>query len=67
MDREMEDWYVERLNELKERDRKAIIRLFRWIAVGAAWSGGIFLLGGSLQAAIAIFAFVVLVAIASGN
>jgi hypothetical protein len=28
-------------------------------AVGAAWSGGIFLLGGSLQAAIAIFAFVV--------
>jgi hypothetical protein len=67
MSDESEDSHANRVKELKEHDRNSVFRFCVWIAVGFALSAVVVAVTGSLQAALALFGFVVLAAMVSGD
>ena len=67
MSDDLEDLHADRLKELKEHDRNSVFRFCIWIAVGFVLSAVVVAVTGSLQAALALFGFVVLAAMVSGD
>ena len=67
MSDDLEDLHADRLKELEEHDRNAVFRFSVWIAVGFLLSALVVAFTGSLQAALGLFAIVVLAAMVSGE
>ena len=67
MSDDLEDLHKDRLKELKEHDRNSVFRFCVWIAIGLLLSALVVALTRSLQAALAVFGLVVLVAMVSGD
>ncbi len=67
MSDELEDLHKDRVKELKEHDRNSVFRFCVWIAIGFALSAVVVAVTGSLEAALALFGFVVLAAMVSGD
>ena len=67
MSDELEDSHANRVKELKEHDRNSVFRFCAWIAVGFVLSAVVVAVTGSLEAALALFGFVVLAAMVSGD
>lgn len=67
MSDDLEDLHKDRVKELKEHDRNSVFRFCVWIAIGFVLSAVVVAVTGSLEAALALFGFVVLAAMVSGD